>query len=307
MDTSSKASDAPEAPEATEPAKVTKKSRRKELVWRRPSGLRFDISPTDRVDDDTFAILDALCPRRRVLLQYSTGKDSCAAWIELVARGYTVVPIFKEIFRDLSFFTAPIAAAEEFFKTQVHIIPHRGLLLDRMGMFNDLNDLAKLGKDFKDLVNGDHKSSSFRIRYAQLLTDKLLAEHDCDVSIIGTKASDSLHRRTHFKVDGPYLPRERTFSLVWRLKKSAPYQIMLDAGFPIPRYYLWLGRSPELLLEHEFAMIREHYPEDYAKLRAVLKNLDAYLAKYDKSPDFKHVIKPPKILIEAAERGYKFV
>lgn len=269
--------------------------------------MKFNIEATDRVDDDTWRVLDSLCPSRRVLLQYSTGKDSCAAWFELQQRGYTVVPVFKEIFPGLSFIYDIIRAHEDFFKTEVHIVPNKISFYQRMRLFNDENDLARLGKEFKDDVLFQCISKSAIKRYRRLLVDTLLDEHDCDVSVIGTKASDSLHRRTHFTVDGPYLPSERLFSLVWRLKKSAPFDIMLAAGVPMPRYYLWLGRSPEILQPHEFSMIKKYYPDDYEKLCEWMPNLDSYTLSYELGGKMKHVLRPMKRIVEAFEAGHPFV
>ncbi len=305
MDPQPSAGDLPAEPAAPglQGKPPTKKQRRKELVWRRPKGMKFDVTATDRVDEATWQLLESLCPNRRVLLQYSTGKDSCAAWLALRERGFEVVPLFKEIFRGLSFFERPIAAHEKFFGTEVHIVPNKLMMFDTINFYNDQIDLAKFGLDLKDKVAFQAKSKSYRTRYNNLFVDKMLEEFRCDVCVIGTKASDSLHRRTHFKVDGPYLPRERLFSLVWRLKKSAPFQMMIEAGMPIPSYYLCMGRSPEFNLPHEMSFIKRFYPEDYEVLRALLKGLDAYVARYEENNEMMHVIKPPSILVEAKVKG----
>ena len=176
-----------------------------------------------------------------------------------------------------------------------------------MQMFNSKEDLARFGKQYKDDILYQCYSKSAIKRYRRLLVDTLLDEHDCDVSVIGTKASDSLHRRTHFTVDGPYLPSERLFSLVWRLKKSAPFEIMLAAGMPMPRYYLWLGRSPEFTLAHEFSMIKQYYPRDYAKLCEWMLNLETFTLHYELGGKMKHVLRPMKRIVEAFEAGHPFV
>lgn len=292
---------------APEP-KLTKKRQYRELVFRKPVGKKFDISvSTDRVDEQTWDVLDSLCPNKRVLLQYSTGKDSCAAWLELVERGYDVVPVFKEAFPKLSFFEAPIAAHEDFFGREIVIIPHKALMLDRLHFFNSDSDLANFGLRLKDEILYRTISKSASKRYRRHSIDTLLDEYQCDVTVIGTKASDSLHRRTHFIVDGPYLPSERLFALTWRMKRNAPFSLMIEKGLPIPKYYIWLGRSPELILEHEFALIKKLYPDDYAYLCTFLTNLDVYVKQYEYNDTPKHVIKTPKIVLEAFNNGHPFV
>ena len=289
------------------PPKRLRKDERKELVWRRPEGKKFDITPSPRVDEQTWAILEKLAPNKRVLLQYSTGKDSIACWLELAERGYTVVPFFKQTFEGLSFIDSVIAAHEAYFGTEVIIVPNRHLLYDRLKYFNSPTDLADMGPDYKDVLMYSAKSSSWQIRYRKAMVDMMLEENNCDICVIGTKASDSLHRRTHFKVDGPYLPSERLFSLLWRMTKNGPFELMIEKKCPIPKFYLWLGRSPEFVLENEFYFIKKYYPEDYYNLCKILKNLDVYVMKYEHNLKAKHVIKPSKIIKEARMNGHPFV
>lgn len=289
-----------------QPAPLKKKDVKKALTWRRPPNMKFDITASDRVDEQTWAVLDSLCPNKRVLLQYSTGKDSIAAWFELKERGYTVIPYFREVVPHMSFFDGPIKAHEEFFGTEVQIVPNKVALFSLLRFFNDTNDLARFGVDLKDEIVYQAESKSALKRYRRMMVDTLMQEHQCDVCIIGTKASDSLHRRTHFKVDGPYLPSERLFSLVWRLKKSAPFQIAIDNKIPLPRYYLWLGRSPDFMLEHEFYFIKKYYPTDYAKMQEMFRNLDVYVTKYEHMKALSHAVKPSRLVIEAQDAGHPF-
>jgi len=242
-----------------------------------------------------------------VLLQYSTGKDSIACWLELAERGYDVVPFFKQTFEGLSFIDSVIAAHEAYFGNEVIIVPNRHLFYDRMKFFNSINDVAYLGKDYKDVMFYSAQSSSWQIRYRKAMVDMMLEENDCDICIIGTKASDSLHRRTHFKVDGPYFPSERLFSLVWRMTKNGPLELAVEKKCPLPKYYLWLGRSPEFALEYEWYFIKKYYPADYEKLCGLMKNLDVYVTKYEHNLNPKHVIKPSKIIKEAVKNGHPFV
>lgn len=285
-------------------AKLTKKRAHKELVYRRPEKMLFDTTPTPTVDEQTWAVLEAIAPRKRVLLQYSTGKDCTAAWWELKQRGYTVVPFLKEVFPGMSFIDSAVAAHEDFFDTEVLIVPSKIALFARLRAFNDDVDLARFGPAMKDEITMNTESTSALKRWRRLTVDKMLEDYDCDVCIIGTKASDSIHRRTHFRVDGPYLPSERLFSLCWRLAKNAPFQIIVDNKIPLPRYYVWLGRSPDFMIEYEFYFIKQYYPEDYARLCELLRNLPVYVKKYELNPKTAHQVRPPKFVLEAIEGGH---
>lgn len=276
-------------------------------MFRRPPEKKFDITPSPRVDEQTWRLLEKLCPSKRVLLQYSTGKDSIACWIELKERGYTVIPVFKEIFQNISFFDKPIAAHEEYFGQEVHIVPNRHTFLSRVELFNSEDDLSKLGLDGKMAIEQRSFSKSWLKRYRRNMVDMLMKEHNCEICVVGTKASDSIHRRTHFTVDGPYLPSERLLSLVWRMTKGGPIELAIDKKCPLPEYYLWLGRSPEFILEQEFYFIKRYYPEDWDKLTRILANVDVYVKKYEHNLSPKHIIKTPKVIKQAKEDGHPFV
>lgn len=292
-------------------AKV-RKERNKELAFRRREGMLFDIAHTgDVIDDVTWGVLDSLAPRRRVLLWYSTGKDSVAAWWALKQRGYTVVPVLRQLLPGLSFFDAPLKAHEEFFGQEVTVIPHQSVLLaERAQSFHDDFDSINLSDASKDLINGASTSKASQVRIREHTNDALIDEFDCDVSIVGTKASDSLHRRTHFKVDGPYTAKERLFALNWRLQKNAPFRIMIDNKIPIPRYYVWLGRSPELHLDYEFYFIKKYHPEDYERIVSYLPGVDACVKKHEFAPTGErllHMTRMPKFVVDAFEAGHPFV
>lgn len=295
---------------AGKPKPPSRRQRAKELVYRRPKGKIFDITPTgDTVDEATWSIFEALCPNRRVLLYYSTGKDSVAAWWALKKRGYTVVPIFRQIIPGLSFFDSAIAAHEAFFGDEVQIATvSPTFIAGRLQFFRDQLDMAAMSEADKERLGGD---SRVRNRsFIENSSDALMLENDCDVAVIGTKASDSLHRRTHFKVDGPYTASERLFALNWRLAKNAPFDIMLREKIPIPRYYIWLGRSPELFLEYEFYYIKRYYPHDYQRLLEFFPLLDAWVVRHEHAANGKrllHMTRPPKNVVAAFEAGHPFV
>lgn len=286
---------------------LEKRSYREEIKLGHYKKKVFDITSTERVDDETWRVLEALCPTRRVLLQYSTGKDSTAAWFELRERGFTVVPFFKETFRGMSFFDDVIKAHEDFFQTEILIVPNPVAFNERVLFFTGEDDRCSLGLEGKRLLDEASFSKAGIRAFRQKTVDHLLDLTDTDVCIIGTKASDSLHRRTHFRVDGPYTPRDRIMALCWRLSKNAPLRIMIENKIPIPKYYLWLGRSPDLFLENEYAMIKKYYPADYARLAEMLPNLDVFVAKYEATESTKHLLKPLRIVREAFEAGHPFV
>lgn len=264
---------------------------------------RFDITGTDRVDGTTFEALRRLAPNGRVLLQFSCGKDSIAAWLELRKAGFTVVPVFKEIIKDLGFITRCLAEYEKFFDTEILVIPHRKQFLS---LWLNYGNTALASRAEVDAATLHFASNAQMDRDRRNIVEYLLFENNCDVCVIGTKASDNLSRRVNFQVGGPYNANENTFALTWKLKRNAPIEIMLEEKCPIPGFYLWLGRSPELLFDAEFAFIQRYYPDDYARIRAVLPDIDVRVKKFEMS-EKPRLLKPLKEVIEAKKNGHPFI
>lgn len=235
----------------------------------------------------------------RVLLQFSCGKDSIAAWIELKKHGFHVVPVFKEIIPDLGFLSRCIARYEDYFGTTIWKIPHRTQFLK---LFAEFGNSEHADKTTAAAIDRHLVSNAQLERDRRNIVEYLLREHDCDVCVVGTKASDNLSRRVNFQVGGPYNVNESTFAVTWKLKKNAPLDIMLEDGCPIPGFYLWLGRSPELLFDAEFWFIKRQYPEDYERIKAFLPDIDVRVKKFELA-DKPRLLTPLKSVLAARAAG----
>jgi hypothetical protein len=262
---------------------------------------RFSVKPfTEEVDEMTIKALEHLCPEKKVVLHYSTGKDSIAAWIALRDAGFEVVPVYKEVIPNLSFIDNVIKAHEKYFGTEVIKVPYKGLfqiLHDKYGGFDDNANL--------DLMLTKEKlSTSYTMK--DDFNDFILGFTGCSVAIIGVKASDSIHRRTNFIMSGPYNAKQRMYSLCWRLAKNAPLRIIMNAKCPLPRYYLFLGRSPELLFDSEYWFIKKYFPQDWDTICKYLPDAELRVKAYEFS-DKPRILPIQKQIKEAFEAGYEFV
>lgn len=242
---------------------------------------RYNIKPfTDTVDDITREALEDLCPEKRVLLHHSTGKDSTAAWLTLRDMGFEVIPVFKEVIPNLSFIDSVIEAHEKFFETKIHRVPYAKYFTYLYEFYGDrcAQDTLKLRENKYKIENILNLESEFN--------DAILTKFNVNVAIIGVKGSDNLSRRVNFQMNGPYNSKQRMYSLCWRLAKNAPLKLMLEARCPIPKYYLWLGRSPGLLFDSEYYFIKKYYPDDWHRICEYL--LDAPL----RAKNFEHDANP---------------
>jgi hypothetical protein len=262
---------------------------------------RFAVKPfTDSVDEMTIKALEHLCPEKRVVLHYSTGKDSIAAWIALRDAGFEVVPVYKEIIPDMSFMDSVIAAHEKYFGVEVLKVPYNTL-------FNNLHNIYGGFDEECNIMNKAAKSNIGSMdKMKKEFNDHILNYTGCSISIIGVKSSDSLHRRTNFAMSGPYNANQRMYSLCWRLAKNAPLKMIMDAKCPLPRYYLWLGRSPSMLFASEYYFIKKYYPQDWEKILKFLPDADVMVKDYEMS-DKPRILATSKLMKEAFEAGYEFV
>lgn len=262
---------------------------------------RFKVQPfLEDVDQQTIAALEHICPEKRVVLHYSTGKDSIAAWIALRDAGFEVVPVYKEVFPNISFIDSVIAAHEEYFGTEVIKVPYKGLFQSLHNAYGSRNDHANLELiDIKSKLNREYSMK-------EDFNDYVLNYTQCGVSVIGVKASDSIHRRTNFLMSGPYNAKQRMFSINWRLAKNAPLRMIMNANCPLPKYYLWLNRSPEFLFPSEFYFIKKYYPQDWEKICSYLPDAEVRVKAYEFS-DNPRILLIQKQMKEAYESGYKFV
>ena len=252
---------------------------------------RYNIKPfTETVDESTRLALEAMCPNKKVLLYFSTGKDSVAAWLTLREMNFEVVPIFEEIIPELSIFRAPIKAYEEYFGTEVFIAPSAK-------QFKDLYAVYGNQQEQNTIPLLDYAARIKKITRKREMTDWLLKKYNCDLAIIGTKASDGLNRRIHFIMHGPYNAKRRTFALVWRLANKAPWKLMIDAKCPIPRYYLWSACSPEFIFNSEFYFIQKYLPEDWKKILEYLPDADIKAYKFAHSKN-NRIVPVSKLLLE---------
>ena len=252
---------------------------------------RYVITPfTEVVDDVTRSVLEQLCPERKVVLHYSTGKDSLAAWLTLREMGFEVIPVYKEVIPNLEFLSKIISAHEKFFETEIHILPSDRQLTALYAQYGEQEE-----QNTKGLLTALNKAKKLNSR--KNIDDWLLTHFGCGIAVTGTKGSDNLSRRTNFVMDGPYNAKRRTYSLCWRLSKNAPLRMLVEAKCAIPKYYLWLARSPEFLFDMEYSFIKEHYPDDWQIITTILPDAELRVKNF-KFDDKARILAVPKIMRE---------
>jgi len=195
---------------------------------------------------------------RPVLLAFSRGKDSIAAWLALRDAGIQVIPYHLHLIPGLEFVDESLAYYEDTFGCKILNLPHPSLYRwlahamfqppERIRTLEAAQLTVPTYQDVQDLIR------------AQL--DLPPATWTCD----GVRAADSPVRRTSLLKHGPVSTARRTQKAVWDWRKAHVYDAIRAAGVRLPREYDWFGRSFDGLDRRFLAPIRKHAPADYQRI-----------------------------------------
>lgn len=194
---------------------------------------------------------------RPVLLAFSRGKDSVAAWLALRSAGVEVIPVHLYRIPGIGFERESIRYFNEFFDAEIIELPHpwfyRALTgyvyqpPERCGVIDAANLRSYTYEQLFDVVRED----------LGLPSDTWLCE--------GVRACDSAVRRLAMRRHGPMRPGAGyKCSVVWDWQIADVRAAIADAGVELPVDYEWFGRSFDGIDLRFMAPLRENAPEDYA-------------------------------------------
>ena len=82
----------------------------------------------------------------------------------------------------------------------------------------------------------------------------------------GVRAADSIVRRASIKRYGALKRKGRKVSVVWDWRKAAVMGRIERSGIALPPDYDWFGRSFDGIDARFLGPLREHSPDDYARV-----------------------------------------
>lgn len=192
-----------------------------------------------------------------VLLAFSGGKDSIAAWLALRDAGIPVVPYLMEVIPGLSLTEEIIDQFEPLIGQRIIRVPHPSF-------WRMLNYCVFQPPDRVSLLL---EADLPLYTYEQLVG--ALREHldmpnawVCD----GVRSADSPVRRLSIATHGPMKHATRKVSVVWDWRKRHVLDRINEAGIPLPADYDLFGRSFDGIDRRFLAPLRTHRPDDYAKI-----------------------------------------
>jgi hypothetical protein len=206
-----------------------------------------------------------------VLLSFSCGKDSIAAWLALRDAGVEVVPAYLYYVPGLRFIDDELAYFEDVFGQRIHQFPHPSLYRwlgsrvfqapERLRVLEAAGMPVPEYDELWDLIRADLK-----LPKATLVAD-------------GVRASDSIVRRAAFVKYGLLKRSKRKVSPVADWLKAEVMGRIEQAKIELPVDYKWFGRSFDGVDARFAGPLREHDPEDFEILKSWFPLVEADLVR----------------------------
>lgn len=195
------------------------------------------------------------------LLSFSCGKDSIGAWVKLNRHFETVVPVYMYLVPGLEFVEQSLAYYERFFGTKIMRLPHPSLyrwldscILQAPQNVSVIEEAGLVSFDYDDVF--DVVKAVYRLP-AETYT------------AIGVRATDSLNRWAAIKKYGAVNEKRRTFYPTYDWRKDELIGEIIGANVKLPVDYQMFGRSFDGIDYRFLAIIRDWYPQDYARILEV--------------------------------------
>lgn len=206
---------------------------------------------------------DALCAYMRersdtVILSFSRGKDSIAAYVKLRKHGFKVVPVHYYLVPGLSFVEESIRYYERVMGTHIWQLPAPALY----SMWNDL--VYQPPERCRHIEAADLRPYTFDALFA--IVKAALGLPAETHTAVGVTMSDSLNRRATINKYGPINEKRRQFFPIYDYNRSRIISEVRESGISLPADYRMFGRSLDGIDHRFLAPIKEHFPADYEKI-----------------------------------------
>lgn len=208
-----------------------------------------------------------------VLIAFSRGKDSIAAWLACRDAGIPCIPFHWEGVPGMRFVDDSLRYFEDVFQTRIHRYPHPSF-------YRQLRNFVFQPPERYEVIEAMHlpnwtvKGMEDRIR-----SDLGLPPNTWVVD--GNRASDTMARRTNITRMGYLRPTTGKASLIgdWRVSETRAYIAAHNIKLPVD-YDIW-GRSFDGLGYHYVEPLARHFPEDYDVVRDWFPLIDLELMRHD--------------------------
>lgn len=193
-----------------------------------------------------------------VLLAFSCGKDSIAAWLAMRDAGIkTIIPYYMQYIPGLRFVEDALAYYEEVFETPIMRVTHPSL-------YRWLNNLVFQPPERCATIEAANLPT---FEYSHVI-GMIREEKGCPAAWVadGVRANDSIMRRLSFTKHGVWKGNTRKVSTIWDWSVAEVRDCIARARVDLPPDYDWFGRSFDGIDHRFLGPLAKHAPADYQRV-----------------------------------------
>lgn len=208
----------------------------------------------------------------KVILSFSCGKDSIAAWIQLKRYFKEIIPVYYYLIPGLSFIEKSLRYYEDFFETKILRSPNPNLL-------KMLNSAMYQTEESFEII----KSCDIPIYTMDEMFNQVRVNNFQDNNVFvgtGVRASDNLTRFTTVKVHGAVNKNRKQFFPIYDWNKQRLVDEFLAAKVKLPYDYAIWGASFDGLHYKFLKGLYDNYPDDFKKVKEFFPLIEAELYRY---------------------------
>lgn len=206
-----------------------------------------------------------------ILLSFSCGKDSIAAWLQLRDH-FRIIPFYMYLVPDLAFVDDSLLYYEDFFEEHIIRVPHPSL-------YRWINNHT--------FQSFEHLPIIYAAKLPDFTYDNLSEwigkEHDLlDIwTASGVRAADSPNRRSSINKNSPITWSRQYFYPIWDMKIAELEALLERHRILLPIDYKLFGRSFDGI-DHRFIhIIKKKLPDDYQKILNWFPMIELELMRYE--------------------------
>ena len=193
-----------------------------------------------------------------VILSFSLGKDSIGAWFRLKQYFKKIHLVYFYLVPDLEFVNRSIKYYEACFETEIALLPSPSL-------YRMLNNLVFQAPENCHLIE-EAELEEFDYDWILERWKRDIGLDEATFVAHGTRANDSIMRRTALNKWGSLNPKRRTFLPIYDWNKERLRQCLRDNHITLPVDYEMFGRSFDGIDYRFLQPIKDKFPRDYARI-----------------------------------------
>lgn len=208
----------------------------------------------------------------KLLLSFSTGKDSLASWLYLRDH-FEIIPYYLFWVPGLSWVDEALAYYEEWFGQHIIRMPHP-IFYKYLNMYayqTPERVATLMALDLPDFSYADIEN--ILAQWAGL---------DEPFAAVGMRAADNIDRRNMILQKGAIgMKRRRYYYPIWDWNIEQVAGIILEHDVKLPKDYEYWGRTIAAFDYQYIKPIATHFPEDFERIKQWFPLIDLELMRYD--------------------------